>query len=325
MVCVSGWAGTGKDECAGRLVKIHGAVHTGLADPGKRHMKDAYGFSDEQLWGPSAFRNAGDRRYPKPVIDEVRLRPWEGDVPDDIFPAEDDHGRPYVDMDGKPFISGSGPVWCSSWLKRNSHIGALFTNKPYQINNKDAADLFRFFAREGDSVLWLSPRESLQKYMELMNTLYADTWIRKGIEDHRMLAAGRCVYSKSNGITLKGPPYYNSDFGSEKLLSITCFSDFRHIHEHRLAKNAADETLVPVLIRIKRPTVTKPPFNHRSETEQTRIRDAAYDFIINNDSTLDDLYNNIDIIVKTCSSPSWVGKNWDPSFVLPELQETYIP
>src|SRR5271157_5972054 len=70
MICVSGWAGTGKDECSGRLVREHQAIHTGLADPGKRHMADAYGFTAEQLWGPSKFRNAGDKRYPKPQVKE---------------------------------------------------------------------------------------------------------------------------------------------------------------------------------------------------------------------------------------------------------------
>jgi hypothetical protein len=253
MVCISGWAGTGKDECSGRLVNRHGAIHTGLADPGKRHLKDTYKFSSEQLWGPSKFRNAGDVRYPKDTFNQAE-------------------SEKYV---------------------------------------------------EGDPVFWLSPREALQKYMELMNTLYSNTWIRKGIEDHRSIATNRYTYSKTAGLLPRTRPILNADKEMSNSLVITCFSDFRHIHEHKLARESTGNSLTPVLIRIKRPTITKPPFSHRSETEQTRIRDEAYDFIINNDSSLEHLYQMIDDMVETFLGKDWKGKTWDPSFVLPDEGEGY--
>jgi len=311
MICISGWAGTGKDECAGRLVKLHSAMHTGLADPGKRHMKDAYGFTDEQLWGPSEFRNAGDMRYPKPVVSKVGLQPWEGPLPDDVVDAPDARGRSYLgDRTGRFWYSTAHRATC----------GDVFDGKPYQPTRLGNAN---HFVREKDPSFWLSPRECLQLYLELMNTLYADTWIRKGIEVHRQLATGDYRYTRGEGLVPRderhGPPPV------ERSLVVTCYSDFRHIHEHRLAKQAGDGTLIPVLVRIKRPTVTKAPFNHRSETEQTRIRDAAFDFVIDNSKTLEDLHSTVDGIVRTCSDPGWSGTEWSPDFVLEGTPETYQP
>lgn len=58
-------AGAGKDSVASRLVKKHGFVRIGLADPLKRICQEVFEFTDEQLWGPSEMRNAPDFRYPR--------------------------------------------------------------------------------------------------------------------------------------------------------------------------------------------------------------------------------------------------------------------
>lgn len=62
---VTGIAGAGKDSVADYLVKTHGLTKVALADPIKRACREIYGFSDEQLWGPSSMRNAPDKRYPR--------------------------------------------------------------------------------------------------------------------------------------------------------------------------------------------------------------------------------------------------------------------
>jgi len=299
MICISGWAGTGKDECSGRLVKVHRAVHTGLADAGKRHGLDTYGFTEEQLWGPSKFRNAGDPRLPKPVLKEFGFRDngdgtWSSVV--------DPSNRDDMFVKGKSRMGPYGEFMHAAM--RSDHEG------PQTVTVKNT-----------DPAWFLSPREYLQLYLELCNTLYGDTWIDKGINDHRQLATGDYEYSRTGGLIKVNQFAWES---SESTF-ITCFSDFRHIHEHRGAKLAADNQLVPVLIRVKRPSVQSPPFKHRSETEQTRIRDAAYDFVVDNAGTLDDLYNCIDEIVSQCSSPTWTGKSWSEDFILPHESETYQP
>ena len=299
MICISGWAGTGKDETAGRLVKVHGAIQTGLADPGKRHCLDTYGFSWEQLWGPSKFRNAGDKRYPKPALKEFGFRPNGDGTWTSVVDAGNRDER---------FRQGKGAM--GPYLQfMYAAMKFSETQTPQVITVKD-----------DDPAWFLSPRELLQLYLELLNTLYADTWIDKGIADHRKIAEGGWAYSQEHGLVDDHSlPTERPD------LMITCYSDFRHIHEHRKARLAADGQLVPVLIRVKRPTVTKAPFNHRSETEQTRLRDAAYDFIIDNSGTLEDLRAAIDGIVQKCSDPGWNGKAWSEDYVLPHESETYQP
>lgn len=65
IVGLSGLAGSGKDQSAAFLVEDFGFVKISLADPLKQIARRVYDFSDEQLWGPSQFRNGEDRRYPR--------------------------------------------------------------------------------------------------------------------------------------------------------------------------------------------------------------------------------------------------------------------
>ncbi len=62
---ISGCAGSGKDTVASILTENYGFRHTAQADPMKLICRELYGFSNEQLWGPSSYRNAPDLRYPR--------------------------------------------------------------------------------------------------------------------------------------------------------------------------------------------------------------------------------------------------------------------
>jgi len=77
---------------------------------------------------------------------------------------------------------------------------------------------------------------------------------------------------------------------------ITCFSDFRHIHEVRAARRAEADGVIPILIRIKSKRVPHPPFDHRSETEQVLIPDSEFNFVIHNDGSVKDLHEAVDSI-----------------------------
>ena len=63
IVGMCGLAGSGKDTAADFMVKNDEFVKVAFADPLKRICKDVFDFTDEQLWGPSACRNAPDERY----------------------------------------------------------------------------------------------------------------------------------------------------------------------------------------------------------------------------------------------------------------------
>lgn len=54
--------GSGKDTIAYYLVSKRGFVKMANADLLKRVAQSAFGFTDDQLWGPSELRNAPDKR-----------------------------------------------------------------------------------------------------------------------------------------------------------------------------------------------------------------------------------------------------------------------
>lgn len=58
--------GSGKSTVANTLIEKFGFVQVGLADPMRRFCQEVYQFSDNQIWGPSEYRNAPDKRYPGP-------------------------------------------------------------------------------------------------------------------------------------------------------------------------------------------------------------------------------------------------------------------
>jgi hypothetical protein len=245
VLCISGYSGSGKDEFASQIITDTGAPKIGLADPAKRHMADIYGFTEEQLFGPSSCRNAGDVRY---LREEARSMTAE--------------------------------------------------------ELKDATP--------GDPKIWLSPRETLQRYCELMNLMYGDTWVRKSLETHKIMTEVHsyfehdCLcweYDRMKGLI--------SRFGDGKSLVwapevfFSCSADFRHWHEMILARQMTTDSFIPVLIRVKRPSIPNPPYDHRSETEMADIPDSVFDFVINNDGTVEDLHKLASMILMAIKLPEF--------------------
>ena len=63
VVLLCGNAGVGKDTVGQMIVDRVGWKKFAQADIIKEISKDVFGFTDEQLWGPSEFRNALDQRF----------------------------------------------------------------------------------------------------------------------------------------------------------------------------------------------------------------------------------------------------------------------
>jgi len=61
IIYILGEAHAGKSEAAKHIVKT-GFIEIALSDPMKRALMSWYGFTEEQLWGPSEARNAPDDR-----------------------------------------------------------------------------------------------------------------------------------------------------------------------------------------------------------------------------------------------------------------------
>jgi hypothetical protein len=277
MIGISGFSGTGKDTVANRLIEKFKAIRVGLTDPAKRHMADLYGFTEAQLFGPSAKRNAGDLRYPKhPNLDLVK-RSEIGDILlDDI-----DRGTIQTKLDkNKTYYS----------FYDDNSLECMPYNLSYEIVNTNRRI---YYVEEGDPNFWLSPRETLQKYCELMNTMYLNTWIRKSIEIQIELAKHypRCLYTNTKGIVWRELSYKDAVENPEYI--ITCSPDFRHKHEIKLLREYGADDVVPIIIRVRRPSIPKPPYQHRSELEQATIPDSEFDFVLNNDDDIQDLDSKV--------------------------------
>jgi len=299
MVCISGFSGSGKDEFAKVFVEEFGAPKVGLADPAKRHMADLYGFTEHQLFGPSAARNAGDLRYPKPAFFSSGLTVSQASAaspPDDLVGGLKPD-VPYWELDSR---RGAVDLPDSVSLSKLPYV-------PGKLGNATV------LVPEGHPTFWLSPRESLQLYCELMNTLYGDTWIRKSVNTHMQLSQTaevgghqfmRYSYDRMHGLVtpdharLVPAPEPGGSFFS-------CSADFRHVHEFNLTRKFASNGFVPIMVRVRRPSVPVPPFDHRSETEQATIPDKSFDFVVDNDGDVRELHAKARGIAAVVQQDGW--------------------
>lgn len=76
IILLVGPAGVGKDTVGVALTKVAGFKRIAQADPIKRIARDVFGFTDEQLWGPSSARNAIDSSW----VQTDKMKLVTGDV-----------------------------------------------------------------------------------------------------------------------------------------------------------------------------------------------------------------------------------------------------
>lgn len=140
-IVLCGSAGVGKDTAGDFLVRRRGYVRVGLADPLKRFCQEVFAFTDDQLWGPSASRNAPDPRYPRPC------HPCRGE------------GRVETVAEIRPATFENGAV------------------VPQQVLLSRQECIFC----RGEGKTFLSPREALQTLgTDWGRRCYPDTWIELG-------------------------------------------------------------------------------------------------------------------------------------------------
>jgi hypothetical protein len=72
---ISGPAGAGKDAVAAAVAKAIPTVNIALADVMKRMAAHLFGFTEDQLWGPSSARNAIDPKWTPERI--ASMPPWD--------------------------------------------------------------------------------------------------------------------------------------------------------------------------------------------------------------------------------------------------------
>jgi hypothetical protein len=91
IIIVGGASSSGKDTVADYIAKLHHGVCVAQADPIKRYVKALFGFSDDQLWGTQAIKNAPDHTVAARMGEIVgRFENVTEDWFAEIFPDIDD-------------------------------------------------------------------------------------------------------------------------------------------------------------------------------------------------------------------------------------------
>ena len=270
IIGITGQAGSGKDEIAGRLVQKHGFQQLSLADPLKRFGLNVFGFDVIQLWGPSSARNTFD-----PGFNECSIRASQ--------------------VEFKPGCSISSvrrhcdPSWGDAAM-RLADYGEEWVDElvPDTEERVEALRMLYFwFGSLGHHYAQLSPRIMLQSLgtewgRQVVND---DIWIDNLLSTAEDALLGD-VYEREIGFT------------GEKTLppSGIVVSDVRFDNELTRIKDEKGK-----IVRVTRESADKKSrklgiIGHASEAEQAAFTDDMFDAILTNEGTLSELKTAVDVV-----------------------------
>lgn len=148
---------------------------------------------------------------------------------------------------------------------------------------------------------YLTPRYALQRLgTEWGRDNFPNTWVNYAVRVYHRLQNGDCYYDQKSGLRTTSfvgegaSPYHSSSWMRSKRDVV--ISDARFKNELAGIKAAGGK-----VIRVKRPGVEAPAWQHASETEQMEIPDSEFDYIVVNDGTLEDLAGKVDALARNLS------------------------
>lgn len=270
IIGVTGQAGSGKDEIAGRFVKKHDYVQLSLADPMKRFGLNVFGFDVIQLWGPSSARNMFD-----PGFNECAIRSSQVDFePGCSIAKVKKHCDPGWG-DAAARLADYGPEWLLDLIPEGESV-----EEPLKM-------LYFWFASLGHHYAQLSPRIMLQSLGTEFGrgVIGPDVWIDNLLSTADDVLAG-CHYEREEGFTgeIASPP-------SGIVVSDVRFSnELNRIHEVggkvvKVTRESADKKSKKLGI-----------VGHASEAEQKEFTADMFDAVLANEGTLPELYKSVDVL-----------------------------
>jgi len=279
LVGISGQAGSGKDTVADRLVTDHGFVKVGLADPLKRFGKEVFGFTEEQLWGPSEMRNALDDRY---QLCEMRSSGVRFTPAVKIRSLRATCGGGWFNA-AKALLE-YGPEWLREVLPDQDPKEAMYL-------------LCFWFESLGHHYANLSPRIMLQN----LGTEWGRQHTDENIWVNCMLRAAEALegdfqynYDRCQGVIFRD----RIDRPENRWIPAgVVVSDIRFANELMAVKNAGGK-----LVRIHRSGTKKKAerlgmVKHASEMEQRSFNDDVFDVVVQNDKSMDELLYYVDTVL----------------------------
>ena len=261
ILILAGNAGSGKDTVADILVKRFGAQKIAQADPLKRFCKKLCGFSDDQLWGPSASRNAPDAR----LVDERKrgngLALFELAASCDTVDKSHSGYDPGGLYDNWP--------WVSEWLK---DLGL-------DESARKPLSAWAFDITADPKAV--TPRYFLQSLGSWGRELDPDVWINAALKSARRVLAGNASYLRDEGVFYAPGVFW----------PLAVITDGRYQNEILAVRMVGGAAYL-----ISRPDQTLGAAaeaagikGHSSEAELGCIPPHFYDVLISNDGTLDQL------------------------------------
>lgn len=179
IVGIAGAAGSGKDTVAGFISQYVKAQPIAQADPMKRFAKDVFGFTEQQLWGPSECRNAPDERYAV--------------------------GINWVHANAK--LIDLGMPWIKEVLPGGDHPAAFSALADWFHN------MWRAHKAADGSMKALTPRYMLQTIgTEWGRQFSGDMWNDAAKRTARKLLCGGHAYSRTSGLYTMTTPAAEPEF-----------------------------------------------------------------------------------------------------------------
>jgi len=271
IIGITGQAGSGKDEIAGRFVKNHDYVQLSLADPMKRFGLNVFGFDVIQLWGPSSARNMFD-----PGFNECSIRSSQ--------------------MTFEPGCSMSNiakhcdPGWADAAVRLTQYAPGFVSELVREPAAKTEAlnMLYFWFGSLGHHYPELSPRIMLQS----LGTEWGrevcgdDVWINQVINSAERVLNGE-VYEREVG-------FLNAE--RDRPHTGVVVSDVRFNNELHAIKAAGGK-----IVKVTRATADKKAkklgiVGHASEAEQKEFTADMFDAVLANEGTLPELYKAVDVL-----------------------------
>jgi hypothetical protein len=261
IIGVSGKAGSGKDTVGKYLVDHHGFIAMSLADEMKRFCKQVFGFTDDQLWGPSASRNAVDERF-------LGDAAWDG---------------------AAEVLANIGPQWCEMLA-----TPSMAHNEDFSVPERWYGRLEVWFEglRTASTIRGLSPRVALQTIgTEWGRSCDMNVWIDATVSIAKLALMGGCWYTREGGVetipkrverehTMVGdpPPVPNG----------VVIPDVRFRNEIWGIQHSGGK-----VIRVKRSGIVLAPVGvagHASEAEMDSIQDEVFDYVLDSPEGLEFLF-----------------------------------
>jgi hypothetical protein len=251
-ILLFGEAGSGKDTVAAMIVEKYNGVSVAMADPMKRLAMRAFGFTEDQLWGPSANRNALDPRYTV-----TRVNEHAG--------AHEEYAFAPAWKDARQWVEFLSMDWLKDVLglsRIGRDVGEAHTKLRVWLQK-----LEQIAAEQGG----LSPRAMLQTLgTEWGRFVDRRIWIQYAQRIQRSLLGGGYTYDRTKGLVETPGQTY----------SFALVTDGRFRNE-ALEFKAGGATV----IRVVNPMgggLTAGVKGHASEQEQKTIPDSWFDAVLVN-------------------------------------------